>query len=428
MRHTIPIEQLATSLGPQVMDMAKAIETCVHCGFCLPTCPTYQILGEEMDSPRGRILLMKSVLEGELPVDEVRSFIDRCLGCQACVTACPSGVQYGELLIPFRAYLRRKTRLPVREKVRRDLINVTFPYPDRFRKAVFLGSSARPFRRLMPGVVREMLEFLPPRRTPNAPLPELTPARGKRRARVALLVGCVQPTLDPEINWATLRVLAMNGVEVIIPASQVCCGAVLMHTGEADIEQELARKNLEAFSLEVDAIVTNAAGCGSGLQEYRQLFHGTEDETASEELARIAIDVSRFLDQLGLAVAPELPQPLRVAYHDACHLVHAQGISDSPRNLLSAVVNLSLVEIEESSMCCGSAGTYNLEQPEIARQLGERKARNILASGAEAVAMGNIGCILQIRTHLSALGKMLPVFHTIEILDLAYTRQYPVSS
>jgi glycolate oxidase iron-sulfur subunit len=376
-----------------------------------------------MDSPRGRIVLMKSVLEGDLSIDEAIPFIDRCLGCQACVSACPSGVQYGELLMPFRAHARRQTTLPMFEKIRHNLIISTFPYPGRFRKAVSIGISARPFRRLMPDALREMINFLPARRAPASPLPEFTPAQGERRARVALLAGCVQQALDPEINWATLRVLAINGVDVIIPSSQVCCGAILMHTGDIEQARELAQTNLRSFSLEVDAILTNAAGCGSGLHEYRQLFQGLGQEPQAEAIAKKAVDVSRFLDQLGLIYAPELPQPLRVAYHDACHLAHAQGITDSPRRLLSAITNLSLIEIEESSMCCGSAGTYNLEQPDIAKELGRRKAERILASGAEAVAMGNIGCMLQIRAQLSALGKLLPVFHTIEILDIAFGRQ-----
>jgi len=422
MQHSIPIDQLKSSLGPQVNGMAKAVESCVHCGFCLPTCPTYQVLGEEMDSPRGRIVLMKSVLEGELNIDEAIPFIDRCLGCQACVTACPSGVQYGELLMPFRAYARKHTTFSPVERIRHNLINSTFPDPGRFRRAVSLGISARPFRRLMPAGLREMINFLPARRLPVTPLPEFTPAQGVRRARVALLAGCVQQALDPEINWATLRVLALNGVDVIIPPDQVCCGAILMHTGENEQAQELAQKNFSAFSIEVDAILTNAAGCGSGLHEYRQLFQGLEQEQQAQVIADKAVDVTRFLDQLGLVYAPELPQPMRVAYHDACHLAHAQGITDSPRRLLSAITNLSLIEIEESSMCCGSAGTYNLEQPEIAKELGRRKAEQILASGAEAVAMGNIGCMVQIRAQLSELGKLLPVFHTIEILDIAFSQ------
>lgn len=422
MRHAIPIEQLEQSLGAHVSGMARAIETCVHCGFCLPTCPTYQVLGEEMDSPRGRIVLMKTVLEGELGVHEAIPYVDRCLGCLACVTACPSGVQYSELLLPFRAFARTQVDPGIAGRIRRNLIEATFPKPTRFQKVVKLGHYARPFRRLMPEHLRGLFEYLPEGRQPALPLPEFFPAQGTPRARVALLAGCVQQAIDPGINWATLRVLARNGVEVVIPASQVCCGALLMHTGEIEAARDLAYQNLQAFSQDFDAILTNAAGCGSGLHEYRGLFQGLDQEGRAEEIAHKAVDVSSFLDQLGLSGAPELPQPLRVAYHDACHLAHAQGVSEAPRRLLSAVSNLTLVEIEESSMCCGSAGTYNLEQPLIAQELGRRKAESIIASEAQAVAMGNIGCMVQIRAGLSAIGKLLPVFHTIEILDIAYSR------
>lgn len=422
MQHTIPIDRLETSLGPQVHGMARAIETCVHCGFCLPTCPTYQVLGEEMDSPRGRIVLMKMVLEGELSVNDANPFIDRCLGCQACVSACPSGVQYGELLSPFRAFARNNRTSTLPERLRHNLIKSTFPEPARFRKLVAIGILARPFRKLMPEGLSGLVDLLPEHSQTASQLPEIMPAEGKRRARVAVLSGCVQQAVDPGINWATLRVLAKNGVEVVIPAGQGCCGTILLHTGETAKARELASKNLQAFSLDVDAIVTNAAGCGSGMHEYRQLFHGLDQERLAEDIAQKTVDVSSFLDQLGLVGEPGLPQPLRVAYHDACHLVHAQGVSAPPRRLLAAVSNLSLVEIEESDLCCGSAGTYNLEQPQIAKQLGRRKAERILSSGAQAVAMGNIGCMVQIRSQLSVVGKLLPVLHTIEILDLAYAR------
>jgi glycolate oxidase iron-sulfur subunit len=232
----------------------------------------------------------------------------------------------------------------------------------------------------------------------------------------------VQDALAPEINWATLRVLARNGVEVIIPTEQACCGALLMHTGDHQEARQLARQNLTAFPTDVDAILTNAAGCGSGMKEYGLLFKGLEDESKAVEFARLVQDVSEFLAELGPVEAPPLPQPLRVAYHDACHLAHAQGIMEPPRRLLSTIPNLTLVEIADGGICCGSAGTYNLEQPEIATELGQRKALNILSSGGEAVVTGNIGCMVQIRNQLQAQGKALPVFHTFELLDMAYSR------
>ena len=422
MQHNIPIQKLAETIGPQIENMAQAISACVHCGFCLPVCPTYQVLGEEMDSPRGRIYIMKAALEDEISFQEAMPYIDRCLGCLACVTACPSGVQYGELVTPFRAHARQVVSQPLMERVQRFMVNQTIPYPKRFRSAAALGRFARPLSESLPGELRAMLNLLPGRLPPARPLPVRLPAEGRRRARVALLAGCVQQVLAPEINWATLRVLTKNGVEVVIPPEQGCCGAILIHTGEDERARQMARQNLRAFPADVDAILTNAAGCGSGMKEYPLLFKGQEEEAQVDEFVGRVKDVSQFLLELGMLDAPELPQPLRVAYHDACHLAHAQGITEPPRQLLRSIPNLTLVEINEASMCCGSAGTYNMEQPEIARMLGERKAHNILDSGGEAVVMGNIGCMVQIRSQLEAAGKMLPVFHTIELLDMAYSQ------
>jgi len=241
-----------------------------------------------------------------------------------------------------------------------------------------------------------------------------------RRARVALLSGCVQQVLAPSINWATLRVLAHNGVEVVIPRRQGCCGSLALHTGEAEQARTLARRNLGLFPADVDAIVTNAAGCGSGMHEYGLLFAGTVDEARARTFAKRVQDVSVFLAALGLSAPPSLPEPLTLAYHDACHLGHAQRVTAQPRQLLQAIPNVTLVEIGEGELCCGSAGVYNLEQPELAGQIGARKAQHILATGAQAVATGNIGCMTQIQTHLRALGQALPVWHTMEVLDQAY--------
>ena len=413
MQHNIPIE----SLGPQAEAMAHAIASCVHCGFCLPACPTYKVLGEEMDSPRGRIFLMKEVLEGNLPQAQALPYIDRCLGCQACVPACPSGVLYGELLIPFRAYTEERRSYPLIDRISRLLVLQTLPFPWSFRWGATLGKVAQPFRGLLPGKLRAMLELLPSNLPKTRPLPELYPAKGPRRARVALLAGCAQQVLAPQINWATLRVLAENGVETVIPKHQNCCGALSMHTGAAGQARALARQNLRAFPRDVDAILTNAAGCGSGMKDYPLLFKGLPEEETAEAFARQVKDVSVFLDELGFKAPSALPKPLKVAYHDACHLAHAQGVQMPPRKLLKSIPNLTLLEIAEGDMCCGSAGTYNLDQPDIARELGQRKARNILNTGAEAVATGNIGCMTQIQSHLS---RPLPVYHTMEILDRAY--------
>ncbi len=417
MQHAIPIE----TLGPQGPAMAHAVAACVHCGFCLAACPTYRVLGDENDSPRGRIILMKEQLEGRVDLEAVLPHIDRCLGCMACVTACPSGVEYGHLLAPFRARANRTRRRPPLDQAAHVVVHATLPYPRRFRAAARLGAWARPLRRALPRQFDAMLGLLPGAPSSAAPLPELIPAEGARRARVAFLVGCVQPVLAPQINAATLRVLARNGVEVVIPRAQGCCGSLSMHTGEHAQARELARALLHAFPRDVDAVLTNVAGCGSGMREYPLLFAGERDEPLATAFTAGVKDVSLFLHELGILEPPPLPVPLKAAYHDACHLAHAQHITAEPRALLRRIPNLTLVEIDEADLCCGSAGTYNVEQPEIAARLGDRKAENILRTGAQAVITGNIGCLTQIRSRLEAQGKPLPVWHTMELLDRAYT-------
>jgi glycolate oxidase iron-sulfur subunit len=416
MQHVIPLDQY----GPQGQSMADAIESCVHCGFCLPTCPTYVELGEEMDSPRGRIFLIKEVLEGKLELESALPFTDNCLGCQACETACPSGVKYGELITPFRAYAEEhRTRAPI-DRLQRTLTLQTLPYPGRFRMAASLGRLARPLARHLPGAVSSMLELLPDHLPAREPLPVFFPAVGKPRARVALLAGCAQQVLAPNIGWATLRVLARNGVETVIPSGQGCCGALSMHTGAAGQARRLARRNLAAFPDDVDAVVTNAAGCGSGMKEYELLFAGEPESAQAAAFAGKVTDVASLLDSLGVVEVPPLKRELTIAYHDACHLAHAQKVRDAPRSLLAAIPGVSVVTPAEWELCCGSAGTYNIERPEIAGRLGERKAQNLIATGAELVAAGNIGCLTQITTHLRDLGRDLPVRHTIEVLDQAY--------
>ncbi len=416
MQHTIPVDRL----GPHGRTMADAVAACVHCGFCLAACPTYKVLGEEMDSPRGRIILMRDVLQGSLTPEEAAPYLDRCLGCVGCVTACPSGVKYGELITAYRAYAEPQRVRPAMDRLARRLVRETLPYPARFRAAAMAGKLARPFKGALPGQLAAMLTLLPddipPRGEPPA---DVYPAIGARRARVALLLGCVQQVLAPQINRATIQTLTAQGVEVIIPKGQGCCGALGMHTGDAEGARRLAEKNLRTFPRDVDAIVSNAAGCGSAMKEYELLFRGAPPEDDARAFAHRVKDVSEFLDELGPREMRPLPQPLTVAYHDACHLAHAQGIWGAPRRLLKAIPNLTLVEIPEGEICCGSAGTYNIEHPDIADQLGERKARNILATGAEAVATGNIGCLVQIRMHLKRAGRPLPVMHTMEILAQA---------
>jgi glycolate dehydrogenase iron-sulfur subunit len=416
MQHTIPVEML----GPLGEVMGQAVAKCVHCGFCLPACPTYNVLGEEMDSPRGRIILMKSVLEGELELADALLYIDRCLGCLGCVTACPSGVQYGELLSPFRAYAQERRQRPLVEKATRTLMLNTIPQPGRFRLAARAGRLAKPVKAALPDQFQSMLGLLPESLEAKQPLPEVSPAEGKRRARVALLAGCVQRVVAPQINRATLYVLAKNGVEVVIPRGQGCCGALAMHTGEMEMARAQGRVNLAAFPQDVDAILTNAAGCGSGMKEYELIFKGTEYEEQAEAFVKRVQDVTQFLDALGLTAPPEITAPFKLAYQDACHLAHAQGITAAPRRLLAKIPNLEVLPIPEAELCCGSAGTYNIEQPELARRLGERKVQNILNTGAQAVASGNIGCMVQMRTHLGNLGQAIPVWHTMEVLSRAY--------
>ena len=406
--------------------MADAISSCVHCGFCLPTCPTYVTLGEEMDSPRGRIVLMKDALEGQIGLDDALPFIDNCLGCQACETACPSGVKYGDLLTSFRAHAEPiRTRSPI-ERARRELILRTLPYPSRFRIAARLGILARPVSRMLPRSLSTMLGLLPKRLPKTPPLPAVYPAEGPRRARVALLTGCAQDVLAPEVNWATLRVLARNGVETVIPSGQGCCGALAMHTGAAHHAKLLALRNLDAFGSGLDAIIATAAGCSSAMKEYGLLFkdEGSDRMGAAEAFSSRVVDISVFLESLGLVRnPPPSASVIRVAYHDPCHLAHAQGVRTAPRALLGAIENVTVVEPADWQLCCGSAGTYNVDKPEIAGELGQRKARSLLATGADVIVTGNVGCIVQLRTHLRALGHRVPVLHTVQFLDEAYGKQ-----
>ena len=415
MQHHIPVD----ALNPHASAMARAVETCVHCGFCLPACPTYRVLGEEMDSPRGRIVLMKDVLEGDLPLEDALPHIDRCLGCLACVTACPSGVKYGELLVPFRARAEQNARTGI-QRLRRRVLLSTLESPALFRISARLGRVARPAAALLPSSLRTMLALLPDRLPLMAPLPAVVPARGPRRARVALLAGCVQQVLDPDINHATLRVLAANGVEVVVPSAQGCCGALALHAGDERRARARASALLHTFPEDVDAIVTNAAGCGSAMKEYGDVFRGRAQEGEGRSFSARVRDVAEFLHDLGFVPPPAVRKPLKVAYHDACHLAHAQGVRTAPRALLAAVPNLRVVEIPDGEICCGSAGLYNVEHPATAGDLGARKAQAILSTGAQIVTAGNIGCLVQIGTHLARAGSPLPVLHTMGLLDRAY--------
>ena len=417
MLHSIKTEKYGALGEP----MANAVQACVHCGFCLAACPTYQEFGQEMDSPRGRIVLMKQVLEEELPWAAAQPHIDRCLGCLACEPACPSGVAYRDLISPFRAMAQEKFERTPGEKLRRWLAAKTIPFPAQFRLALRGAGLGRLLGPLVPRVLRPMLELAPPTVPPAVALSRVTPARGERRARVALLAGCAQQVLDPDINVATIEVLARNGVEVVVPEKQGCCGGLAWHTGDLHAARAFARRNLHAFPADVDAILTNAAGCGSAMHEYHLILRGTADEARADTFRKRVMDVSVFLVRVGLREAPSgSGKTQRVAYHDACHLANAQGVREEPRALLRAIPGLELCELANAHLCCGSAGTYNLDQPETASSLGAQKAKAVLATGADIVASGNIGCLTQLRAHLSKIGSPVRVRHTMQVLRDAY--------
>ena len=417
MLHSIKTE----TQGPFGDAMAHAVQTCVHCGFCLAACPTYRELGQEMDSPRGRIVLMKQVLEGKLAWTAAQLHVDRCLGCLACEPACPSGVPYRDLISPFRAMAESKFERPPAVRLRRWLAAQTIPYPRRFRLALRGAKFGRWLGALVPASLRPMLALAPAQVPPAVRVPGFTAAQGPRRARVALLAGCAQQVLDPDINLATIEVLARNGVEVVVPEGQGCCGGLAWHTGDLAAARRFARRNLAAFPTDVDAILTNAAGCGSALHEYHLVLRGTPDEARGEAFRHRVVDVSAFLCRLGLSATPEgFGRPVRVAYHDACHLANAQGVQSEPRSLLRSIPGLDLLEIANAHLCCGSAGTYNLDQPEIAASLGAQKAQTVVETGAEIVASGNIGCLTQLSAQLRRQGSPIQVRHTLQLLRDAY--------
>ena len=398
------------------------LDACVHCGFCLPSCPTYVLWGEEMDSPRGRIALMKQGLEAGSVLDEDTVLhLDRCLGCMACVTACPSGVQYDRLIEDARAQVERRHDRTRRERLVRRLVFALFPHPRRLRPLVWLLPLARLARRL-PGL-RGLAALAPdtPVREARARPPAVTPAAGEPRGRAALLQGCVQRALFGHVNAAAARVLAAEGWEVHAPAAPRCCGALQLHAGDAEPARRLARETIAALE-GFDVVAVTAAGCGSAMRDYPHVLRDDPEwAPRAEAFAARVRDVSELLAD-GEPRAPRGPLGALVAYHDACHLAHAQGVRAAPRDLLRDVPGLELREPADPGLCCGSAGIYNVLQPAAAAELGARKARALLDTGADVVAAGNPGCALQIAAHLRAAGRPLPVVHPVELLDRSIRR------
>ena len=431
----------STQSHPSTPDLT---DPCVHCGFCLSACASYRILGTETDSPRGRIHFLKAVEAGELDLASVADHFDSCLGCYACVTACPSGVRYDQLIAQVRPRLNDlQVRSPWQQFLRQGLFAL-LPYPGRLRWLLgplrwyggsWLQTMARRSRltQLFGPEIAAMEALLPPLSSASFEdgFPLVTPAQGPRRARVGLVLGCVQRLFEPEVNAAVVRVLAANGVEVVIPPRQGCCGAVTDHQGETAHTQALAKDLVAAFAEVVgpgkpacaeplDAILVAASGCGHTLKHYHRILD--TDAPWAERGRQIAggvRDVQEFLAELGLSapLQPLGPHPLRAVIHDPCHMLHGQGISAAPRQLLATIPGLTLASPLDAGVCCGSAGIYNIVQPEIAAQLGEEKCADLIATGAQLCVSANIGCTLQLRQGFQAVGAALPVLHPVQLLD-----------
>jgi glycolate oxidase iron-sulfur subunit len=410
---------LAQLADPEIAVADKILRACVHCGFCTATCPTYVLLGDELDGPRGRIYLMKNNLESGAPPDrDLVTHIDRCLSCYACMTTCPSGVNYMHLVDPMRHRIERQYRRPFLDRAMRAVINWTLPYPTRFRWALLAARAGKLLGPLLPGRLGAMVRLAPahPPRPTTLERPQFFPAQGQRRMRVALLAGCVQQAIAPEINAATIRLLTRHGCDVAIVDGAACCGSLSHHLGKESLG--FARANIDAWMRAVngeglDAIVVNASGCGTTVKDYGFLLRGDPSyaDTAAT-ISALAKDVTEVMATLGISPPRGQREKIKVAYHSACSMQHGQQIHVQPRELLAAA-GFEVREIPEGHLCCGSAGTYNMLQHELADALRARKLGNIETTGAEIVATGNIGCITQLHTGAR------PVVHTVELLDWA---------
>ena len=407
-------------LDPQMARSNEVLRACVHCGFCTATCPTYQVLGDELDSPRGRIYLIKDMLENDRPADDKTvTHIDRCLSCLSCMTTCPSGVHYMHLVDHAREHIERTYRRPLADRALRWVLARVLPYPGRFRAALVAAKLGRPFKRLMPDArLRAMLDMAPrriPTPSPND-RPQVFPATGRRVRRVALMTGCAQRALNTDINDATIRLLTRLGCEVVIAEGQGCCGALTHHMGKTEESHASAAANIRAWHREMqgeglDAVVINTSGCGTTVKDYGHMLRTEPLADDAAAVSAITMDVSELLATLELPEGAD--KGLRVAYHAACSLQHGQQVRTHPKALLKRA-GFAVVEPADAHLCCGSAGTYNLMQPEIAGQLKERKVRTLEAKQPDVIAAGNIGCMMQIGG-----GTDVPVVHTVELLDWA---------
>ena len=415
MQTTFTPEQLK---DPATARSNEILRSCVHCGFCTATCPTYQVLGDELDSPRGRIYLIKDMLENErVPDEKTVKHIDRCLSCLACMTTCPSGVHYMHLVDHAREYIEERYKRPFTDRALRWILSKILPYPNRFRLALLGAKIGRPIAFLMPDArLKAMLEMAPKTIPPVSRNddPQTFPAQDKK-IRVALMTGCAQRALNTDINDATIRLLTRLGAEVVIAEGQGCCGALTHHMGKTDESHATAAKNIEAWSREMDnggldAIVINTSGCGTTVKDYGHMFRNTKLAEKAAKVAGIAKDVSEVLMKLDFDATVE---PMTVAYHAACSLQHGQQIKTYPKDLLRKA-GFTVVEPADPHLCCGSAGTYNLMQPEISGQLKARKVKTLEAKNPDVIAAGNIGCMMQIGS-----GTQVPIVHTVELLDWA---------
>lgn len=413
----------------------KLIDACVHCGFCLATCPSYRVIGKETDSPRGRIYLMDAINEGDAPLaDSTVQHFDSCLGCLACVTTCPSGVQYDKLIAATRPQIERNFERSLPLRLLRRLIFSLFPYPNRLRLlmrpvGLYQKSGLQKLVRslgILPQLAPQLaaMESLLPPLSPQAfrdDLPDFIPAQGKARYRVGMILGCVQRLFNPEVNDATVRVLTANGCDVVIPPAQGCCGALSHHQGQEQQAQDLARRMIDTFEQAgVDFVLINASGCGHTLKEYGHILKAdARYGDRAQAFVQIVRDVQEFLAEVGLTAPlhPLQSDPLTLVYQDACHMLHGQKISLQPRQLLRQIPGVQLREPIDAALCCGSAGVYNILQPEVAEELGRQKVTNLLNTGASAIASANIGCFVQIRHHLERQGKSVPVLHPMQLLD-----------